>query len=102
MIGLVPLALTSTFTATLRGVGHTRVAMVYNLMANLVNVVLNYLLINGHYGFPAWNWLVHHGDDHGQTVAFGLALRVVLKETTTCICASKAVSRFSGIMCATL
>jgi len=80
MIGLVPLALTSTFTATLRGVGHTRVAMVYNLMANLVNVVLNYLLINGHYGFPRLELAgASLATIIGQTVAFGLALRVVLK-----------------------
>jgi len=80
MIGLVPLALTSTFTATLRGVGHTRVAMVYNLMANLVNVVLNYLLINGHYGFPRLELAgASLATILGQTVAFGLALRVVLK-----------------------
>ena len=80
MIGLVPLALTSTFTATLRGVGHTRVAMVYNLVANLVNVVMNYLLIHGHFGFPRMEVAgASLATIIGQTVAFGLALRVVLK-----------------------
>ncbi|MDR3192996.1 MAG: hypothetical protein LBT87_08025, partial [Treponema sp.] len=44
MAGLPLLALTSTVTATLRGVGNSRTPMVYNLMANLINVVFNYLL----------------------------------------------------------
>ena len=57
--------------------------MVYNLMANLVNVVLNYLLINGHYGFRLELAGASLATIIGQTVAFGLALRVVLKETTT-------------------
>ena len=56
--------------------------MVYNLMANLVNVVLNYLLINGHYGFPRLELAgASLATIIGRTVAFGLALRVVLKET---------------------
>ena len=80
MIGLVPLALTSTFTATLRGVGHTRVAMYYNLAANLVNVVLNYVLINGHFGFPRLELAgASLATIIGQLVAFVMALRVVLK-----------------------
>lgn len=52
MIGFVGLAVTSTITATLRGVGSTRIAMIYNLIANIVNVICNYLLIEGHLGFP--------------------------------------------------
>jgi putative MATE family efflux protein len=52
MIGLPLLALSSTATATLRGVGNSRTAMIYNLIANLVNVALNYLLIYGNFGFP--------------------------------------------------
>lgn len=80
MIGLVPLALTSTFTATLRGVGHTRVAMYYNLTANLVNVVLNYVLINGHFGFPRLEVVgASLATIIGQVVAFIMALGVVLK-----------------------
>lgn len=52
MIGFVGFALTTTVTATLRGVGSTRVAMMYNLISNIVNVVLNFLLIEGNFGFP--------------------------------------------------
>lgn len=39
--------------AALRAVGHTRITMVSNMIANLVNVCLNYLLIGGKFGFPA-------------------------------------------------
>lgn len=53
MIGFVPMALTTVITAVLRGVGDSRTAMIYNVVANAVNVVLNYFLIYGHMGFPA-------------------------------------------------
>lgn len=52
MIGLVGFALTSTITATLRGVGNSRTAMIYNMVANVVNVIFNYILIYGHFGAP--------------------------------------------------
>jgi putative MATE family efflux protein len=80
MIGLVPLAITSTFTATLRGVGHTKVAMFYNLIANLVNVVGNYVLIHGHFGFPRLEIAgASLATIIGQLVAFLIALRIVLR-----------------------
>lgn len=52
MVGFTFMALTSTITAVLRGVGNSRTAMIYNLMANIVNVVFNYFLIEGNFGFP--------------------------------------------------
>ncbi|MGN0987960.1 MAG: MATE family efflux transporter, partial [Otoolea sp.] len=36
-----------------RGAGNTRITMRTNLVSNLVNIGANYLLINGHLGFPA-------------------------------------------------
>lgn len=39
--------------AAQRGCGNTRIAMTTNLTSNVVNVIMNYLLINGHCGFPA-------------------------------------------------
>ena len=33
-------------------IGKTRVTMVINITANLVNIALNYLLIGGNFGFP--------------------------------------------------
>ena len=37
-----------------RGSGNTKITMRTNVTSNAVNIVLNYLLIEGHCGFPAW------------------------------------------------
>lgn len=37
-----------------RGCGNTKVSMKINLTANTVNVIFNYLLIGGNFGFPQW------------------------------------------------
>ena len=39
--------------AAQRGSGNTRITMKTNMVSNSVNVVFNYLLIGGHFGFPA-------------------------------------------------
>ncbi len=36
-----------------RGVGNTKITMRTNVTSNTVNIIFNYLLINGHCGFPA-------------------------------------------------
>lgn len=46
-------ALNMCINAAQRGVGNTRITMMVNIIANLVNVVFNYLLIGGNLGFPA-------------------------------------------------
>ena len=51
-LGLLPQSLTFAITASLRGVGLTRLPMMYNLSANLLNVFGNYVLIYGRFGFP--------------------------------------------------
>ena len=53
MIGLPANCISLTISAALRGIGHTRVPMVINMTANVVNVCFNYLLIGGRLGFPA-------------------------------------------------
>lgn len=45
-------ALTMSICAAQRGVGNTRITLVVNMASNLVNLLFNYLLINGHWGFP--------------------------------------------------
>jgi Na+-driven multidrug efflux pump len=52
MFGFIPTALPISISALLRGVGDTKLAMKYNITANLVNIVFNYLLIYGKFGFP--------------------------------------------------
>ena len=37
-----------------RGVGNTKIAMRTNVVSSIVNIIGNYLLINGNCGFPAW------------------------------------------------
>lgn len=39
--------------AAQRGAGNTIIAMRTNVTSNIVNIIGNYLLINGHFGFPA-------------------------------------------------
>lgn len=39
--------------AAFRAIGQTRITMVTNITANIVNVILNYILINGKLGLPA-------------------------------------------------
>ncbi|MCD8378862.1 MAG: polysaccharide biosynthesis C-terminal domain-containing protein [Lachnospiraceae bacterium] len=45
--------LSLVINAAQRGSGNTRIAMTTNLASNLVNVIFNYLLIGGNFGFPA-------------------------------------------------
>ena len=51
--GLLPFALSSTYSGTLRETGQTTVPMTAGITAVLVNLVLNYILIFGHFGAPA-------------------------------------------------
>ena len=80
MAGFLTMALTSTVTAALRAVGDSRTCMVYNLVANLVNVVFNWLLIFGNLGFPEMGVAgASLATVIGQLVAFVMAFRVLIK-----------------------
>ena len=46
--------ITMVINAAQRGSGNTRLSMTTNLTSSVVNIVFNYLLIEGHFGFPAW------------------------------------------------
>jgi len=46
---------TMTFAAGLRGSGNTKLPMYVGIVINSLNLVGNYLLIGGHYGFPQMN-----------------------------------------------
>lgn len=52
LVGLAPFAVEEAYASTLRECGETRVPMVAGAVAVLVNLVLNYLLIFGKFGFP--------------------------------------------------
>lgn len=68
-------AWTSTITASLKGTGQAKPSMVYNTIANVVNICFNWLLINGNWGFPKLGVTgASLATGFGQTVAFGIAL----------------------------
>ena len=52
-VGMLPLTMCYGMTGALRGAGETRLPMYYNLFANFLNVIGNYLLIYGRLGLPA-------------------------------------------------
>ena len=79
IVGFPLLGLTFIMNAALRGAGNTRAAFYSNSASNIVNVIMNYLLIQGHIGFPA---LGVEGASIatviGQAVAFSFCLYLLL------------------------
>lgn len=53
MAGNIFTTLTLIINGAQRGAGNTRISMVTNIISNVVNVIFNYLLIGGNFGFPA-------------------------------------------------
>ena len=53
MGGLIANILFILINAAMRGCGYTKITMVSNIIACLVNIFFNYCLIDGHLGFPA-------------------------------------------------
>lgn len=51
LFGLLPFVVEQMYTSTLRECGETKVSMKAGIVAVLVNLVLNYILIFGHFGF---------------------------------------------------
>ena len=45
---------TVVINAAQRGSGNTKLSMTTNLTSSIVNICFNYLLIEGHFGFPRW------------------------------------------------
>ncbi len=53
MGGMIFNCMQIAINAAQRGAGNTKITMTTNVTSNLVNVVFNYLLIGGNFGFPA-------------------------------------------------
>lgn len=80
MAGFLTMALTSTITASLRAVGDSRTSMIYNMIANVVNLIFNWLLIYGNLGCPALGVAgASISTVIGQLVAFVMALTVLIR-----------------------
>lgn len=73
MGGMVFNVISMGINAAQRGAGNTMIAMRTNVTSNVVNVIGNYLLINGHFGFPALGI-------HGAAIAtvFGTVVACVM------------------------
>lgn len=54
VISLFPFLIFCFFKQFLEGLGSTKHAMIITIICNIVNIVLNYFLIFGTYGFPKW------------------------------------------------
>ncbi len=68
-----------------RGAGNTKITMRTNVTSNTINIILNYLLIGGHLGFPAL----------GIT---GAALATVLGTVVSCIMSIVSLFRPEGFV----
>ncbi|MBK0348965.1 MATE family efflux transporter [Aerococcaceae bacterium zg-ZJ1578] len=53
MGGLIFNVIAMVINAAQRGSGNTKIAFVTNLTSSIINIIFNYLLIGGKYGFPA-------------------------------------------------
>ncbi len=52
ILGLVPFTLSQVYSSTLRELGETKIPMVSSIIAIAVNLIFNYFLIFGTFGFP--------------------------------------------------
>jgi len=68
-----------------RGAGNTKITMRTNVTSNTVNIIFNYLLITGHFGFPALG--IH-----------GAALATVLGTVVACIMSVLSILRPEGFI----
>lgn len=82
LVGNVFLGMALTINAAQRGVGNTLVAMKTNLIANVVNVILNYFLIYGIWIFPQLGVIgAAIATTIGHFCAFVIAIMSVRKKT---------------------
>ncbi len=52
VLSIIPVQIFNIFKQYAEGLGNTRIAMTITISANIINIVLNYLLIYGKLGFP--------------------------------------------------
>lgn len=71
--------------AAQRGVGQTKIAMRTNITSNIVNIVFNFLLINGNFGFPALG-------------VKGAAIATVLGSIVACGMSIASVCQYDGYL----
>ena len=78
MYGFIPLCVGFTITASLRGIGETKLPLFYNSLANVINLFFNYVMIYGRLGCPKLGVVgASIATVIGQTAAFVIAMAVV-------------------------
>jgi len=81
-LGFIFTGIAVTITAALRGIGDSRSPMIYNTVATIINVILNFLLIEGRWGFPRLEIAgASIATVIGQIVATAIALVVIMRKT---------------------
>ena len=78
-----------TITSAQRGAGNTKISMKTNLTANIINIVLDYFLVNGIWIFPKWG-------------VMGDAVSTMIGNIVACLIAIYSVSRPGGFLYASL
>lgn len=68
-----------------RGAGNTKITMRTNMTSNIINIFLNYLLINGHFGFPALG-------------IQGAALATVIGTVVACVMSILSITKKDGFL----
>ena len=73
--------LSLVINAAQRGSGNTRIAMTTNVTSSIINIVFNYLLIGGHFGFPRLELRgAAIATVLGTVVACGMSLRSLFRK----------------------
>lgn len=79
IIGQIFQGIGLTINTAQRCVGNSKLSMRTNIAANVVNIIFNYLLIGGHFGFPRWGVAgAAVATSLGSLVSFGMALQSIL------------------------
>lgn len=85
MGGMAFNTISMVINAAQRGAGNTRIAMRTNLVSNLINVGLNYLLIGGNLGFPRLGMK-------------GAAVATVVGTACACLMSIRSISHSGGFL----
>ena len=85
MGGMIFNIISLTINAAQRGSGNTRIAMKTNVTSNVLNMIFNYLLIGGNFGFPALG-------------IRGAALATVLGTVVACFMSIASLFRRNGFI----
>lgn len=86
MGGMIFNIISMVINAAQRGAGNTKIAMYTNTISNLVNIVGNYALIGGHFGFP-------------KLGIQGAAIATVFGTVVACVISIASLFRSDSFLC---